>query len=374
MLVVNQTVKRAYKYRFYPTTEQAALLHRTFGCARLVWNKALAERTRRYKDEGLNTSYVDTAKWLTAWKQDPDLEFLRDVSNVPLQQTLRAQQVAFNNFFAKRAMYPRFKSRKKSRKSVTFANNAFSLRDGHLKLAKMSAPLDIRWSRPLPADADPSTVTVSQDGAGRWFVSLLIEESIAPLTPSAGRIGIDAGLTHLVVLSTGEKVANPRHERAARRKLAKAQRDLSRRIKGSANRDKARLRVARIHARIADRRRDHLHKLTTRLVRENQALAIEDLTVRNMVKNHSLARAISDASWSELRFMLEYKTSWYGRQLLTVDRFFPSSRLCSISGCSHLNDKMKLSVRSWTCPNCGTTHDRDVNAARNILAAGLAER
>jgi putative transposase len=371
---MTQAVKRAYRYRFYPTTEQAGLLHRTFGCIRLVWNMALAERTRRYKDEGLTTSYVDTARWLTAWKQDPKLGFLREVSNVPLQQTLRAQQLAFNSFFAKRTRYPRFKSKKQCRRSATFANNAFSFRDGRLKLAKMSEPLEIRWSRPLPEGAEPSTVTVSQDPAGRWFVSLLVEETIKPLAPSSQRVGIDAGLTHLVVLSTGEKIANPKHQRRDRRKLAKANRALSRTAKGSANRAKARLRVARIHARIADRRRDFLHKLTTRLVRENQALAIEDLTVRNLVKNHCLARAISDAAWRELWSMLEYKTCWYGRQLLTADRLFPSSKLCSTPGCSYQNTAMPLNVRSWTCPACATVHDRDVNAARNILAVGLAER
>ncbi|WP_206442250.1 RNA-guided endonuclease InsQ/TnpB family protein [Streptomyces boncukensis] len=360
--------------RFYPTTEQAELLHRTFGCVRYVWNKALAERTRRYKDEGKSTSYVDTAKWLTAWKKDAESEFLREVSNVALQQTLRAQQVAFNNFFAKRARFPRFKSRKKSRKSATFQNNAFTFRDGKLTLAKTSEPLSIVWHRPLPESAQPSTVTVSCDSAGRWFVSLLVEETITP-TPSTGAVvGIDAGLDHLLTLSTGEKIANPRHERRDRRKLAKAQKTLSRKARGSQNRARARLGVARIHARIADRRRDNLHKVTTRLVRENQAIAIEDLTVRNMLGNHSLARAISDAAWSELRSMLEYKTGWYGRHLLLVDRWFPSSKLCSTPGCSYRNDKMPLNVRSWTCPRCGTVHDRDVNAAKNICAAGLAEQ
>ncbi|MEU8798624.1 RNA-guided endonuclease TnpB family protein [Spirillospora sp. NPDC048819] len=369
-----QVIKRAYKYRFYPTTEQADLLNRTFGCVRLVWNKALAERTRRYKDEGKHTSYVDTAKWLTAWKQDPEMEFLREVSNVPLQQCLRAQQNAFTNFFSKRARYPRFKSKRKSRKSATFQNNAFTLRDGALKLAKTADPLNIVWHRRLPVGVEPSTVTVSQDNAGRWFVSLLVEETIVPLPDTGVALGIDAGLAHLVTLSTGEKVANPRHERADRRKLAKAQKDLSRKVKGSANRDKARARVARIHARIADRRRDHLHKLSTRLVRENQALAIEDLTVRNMLGNHCLARSISDASWSQLRSMLEYKSGWYGRDLMLVDRWFPSSKLCSAPGCGHISDKMPLNVRSWRCPQCGTLHDRDVNAAKNILAAGLADR
>lgn len=374
MLDVSKAIKRAYKYRFYPTTEQADLLNRTFGCVRVVWNRALAERTRRYKDEGKSTTYVDTAKMLTAWKKDEELSFLRKVSTVPLQQALRAQQVAFNNFFAKRARYPRFKSRKKSRKSATFQNNAFTFRDGQLKLAKTTEPLNIRWHRPLPEGTEPSSVTVSCDAAGRWFVSLLVEEELTP-TPSTGTaVGIDAGLNHLVVLSTGEKVSNPRHERRDRRKLAKAQKALSRKAKGSQNRTKARLRVAKVHARIADRRRDHLHKVTTRLVRENQALAIEDLTVRNMLKNHCLARAISDASWTELRRMLEYKTSWHERDLLLVDRWFPSSKLCSTPGCSHMNEKMPLNVRSWTCPQCGTTHDRDVNAAKNILAAGLADK
>ncbi|TDD82017.1 transposase [Actinomadura darangshiensis] len=371
---MSQVIKRAYRYRFYPTTEQAGLLSRTFGCVRLVWNKALAERTRRYKDEGERTSYVDTAKWLTAWKQDEELSFLREVSNVPLQQCLRTQQVAFNNFFAKRARYPRFKSKRTARKSATFQNNAFTFRDGALKLAKTTDPLNIVWHRPLPQGVEPSTVTVSQDGAGRWFVSLLVEETVKPLPSTRAAVGIDAGLNHLVTLSTGEKVTNPRHERADRRRLAKAQKALSRTAKGSANRCKTRRRVAKIHARIADRRRDHLHKLSTRLVRENQALAIEDLTVRNMLKNRSMARAISDASWSQLRSMLEYKAGWYGRDLLLVDRWFPSSKLCSTPGCSHMNQKMPLNVRSWTCPQCGTLHDRDVNAANNVLAAGLAER
>ncbi|MGN9781444.1 RNA-guided endonuclease InsQ/TnpB family protein [Nonomuraea sp. ZG12] len=367
-------MKRAYKYRFHPTPEQAVLLNRTFGCVRLVWNKALAERNRRYTDEHASTSYVDTAKWLTAWKRDPELEFLREVSNVPLQQALRQQQVVFGNFFAKRAKYPRFKSKHKSRASATFQNNAFSLREGALKLAKMDAPLAIVWSRPLPEGAEPSTVTVSKDAAGRWFVSLLCEEKIAPLPPVAANVGIDAGLNHLLTLSTGEKISNPRHERRDRRKLAEAQRALARKEKGSANRVKAKAKVARAHARITDRRRDFLHKVTTRLVRENQTLAIEDLTVRNMVKNHSLARAISDASWREMRSMLEYKAQWYGRRLVAVDRWFPSSKLCSARGCGHMNDTMPLNVRTWTCPSCGTVHDRDVNAARNILAAGLAER
>src|SRR5690606_6999233 len=194
-------------------------------------------------------------------------------------------------------------------------------------------------------------------------------DRIAPAPATTSAVGIDAGITSLVTLSTGEKVANPRHERRDRARLAKAQRELSRKEKGSANREKARRRVAKVHARIADRRRDFLHKLSTRLVRENQTVVIEDLTVRNLVKNHSLARAISDASWRELRMMLEYKCAWYGRALVVIDRWFPSSKLCG--ACGTVAARMPLNVREWTC-DCGAVHDRDVNAAKNILAAGLA--
>nr|WP_256094775.1 transposase [Streptomyces sp. EN27] len=263
-----------------------------------------------------------------------------------------------------------FKSRKKSRKSAESTTSAFRFRDGKLTLAKTREPLDIVWSRALPEGVSPSSVTVSQDAAGRWFVSMLCgDPSIEPLPATDAAVGIDAGLDHLLTLSTGEKIANPRHERRDRAALAKAQRRMAKKDKGSANRSKARRGVATIHARIADRRRDHLHKITTRLVRENQTLVIEDLTVRNMVRNRKLARAIRDAAWSEFRSMLEYKAQWCGREVIAVDRWFPSSRLCSACGTSQ--GKMPLNVRTWTC-GCGTTHDRDVKAAINLLAAGRA--
>ncbi|MBB5083551.1 putative transposase [Nonomuraea endophytica] len=365
-----QIVKRADKYRFYPTPEQAGELARTFGRVRLIYNKALAERTRAYTIEGRRVSYVESSARLTEWKRSGEFDFLLEVSSVPLQQALRHLQTAFANFFAKRARYPAFKSRKKSRASAEYTRSAFRWRDGTLTLAKMDAPLAIVWSRALPEGAEPSTVTVSKDPAGRGFVSMLVEEKIEPLPPVAETVGVDAGITALATLSTGEKIVNPRRERADRRKLAKAQRSLARKQKGSANRARIRLRVARVYARIADRRRDHLHKVTTRLVRENQVIAVEGLTVRDMVKNHSLARAISDASWRELRAMLEYKARWYGRTLVAVDRWFPSSKLCS--ACGTLRHTMPLNVREWECA-CGAVHDRDVNAARNILAAGPAE-
>ncbi|WP_405653485.1 RNA-guided endonuclease InsQ/TnpB family protein [Streptomyces sp. NBC_00019] len=363
--------KRAFKYRFYPSDAQAAELLRTFGCVRKVYNLALAARTEAWaRQERVN--YNATSAMLTAWKRTEELAFLNEVSSVPLQQTLRHLQSAFTHFFAKRAKYPRFKSRKTSRKSAEYTSSGFRIRDGRLTLAKMADPLDVVWSRPLPEGAKPSTVTVSQDAAGRWFVSILCEDpSVKPLPATDAVVGIDVGLDHLLTLSTGEKVANPRHERRDRARLAKAQRELSRKAKGEGvNRRKARRRVARIHARIADRRRDLLHQLTTRLVRDNQTLVIEDLTVTNMVRNRPLARAIADAGWREFRSMLEYKAAWYGREVIAVDRFFPSSRLCS--GCGSVRERLPLSVRAWTCGTCGIAHDRDVNAAKNLLAAGLA--
>jgi putative transposase len=364
-------VKRAFTYRFYPTVEQAGQLNRTFGCVRLVYNKALQARASAWTADRRRIGYGQTSALLTEWKRDPDLAFLNEVSCVPLQQTLRHLQAAFTAFFAKRAGYPRFKSRKRSRAAAEYTRSAFRWRDGQLTLAKMDQPLDIVWSRPLPAGAQPSTVTVSRDPAGRWHVSLLVDDlTVEPLPPSAAAVGVDVGLTSLVTLSTGEKIANPRHEHGDRRRLAKAQRALCRTEKGSNNRARAKLRVARIHARIADRRRDHLHKLSTRLVRDNQTVVIEDLAVRNMLANHHLARAISDAAWSQLRTMLAYKTAWYGRRLVVIDRWYPSSKRCST--CGRLAASMPLDVREWTCP-CGAAHDRDVNAALNILAAGLAD-
>ncbi|MFJ9023869.1 RNA-guided endonuclease InsQ/TnpB family protein [Streptomyces sp. NPDC102259] len=369
MSVTTKQVKRAFKYRFYPTDAQAAELSRTFGCVRKVYNLALAARTQAWvRQERVN--YNQTSAMLTAWKRTEELAYLGEVSSVPLQQALRHLQVAFTNFFGKRAKYPRFKSRKKSRRSAEYTTSGFRFREGRLTLAKMADPLDVVWSRPLPEGAQPSTATVSQDAAGRWFVSLLCDDTILPAPATTNAVGIDAGITSLLTLSTGEKITNPRHERKDRTRLAKAQRELSRKAKGDGtNRAKARRKVARIHARIADRRRDFLHKLTTRLVRENQTVVIEDLTVRNMVKNHRLARAISDASWRELRTMLEYKSAWYGRELVVVDRFFPSSKLCG--ACGAIRAKLPLNVRTWTCA-CGAVHDRDVNAANNLLAAGLA--
>jgi len=365
-----RVVKRAYKYRFYPTPEQADLLNRTFGSVRWVYNRALAERSRAWTQDQRRVNFAETCRMLTAWKADPDRAWLYEVSNVALQQGLQHLQNAYVNFWGKRAKYPQFKSKHKSKTSATFTTSGFRYRDGQVTLAKMAEPLDIRWSRPLPDGAEPSTVTVSRDAANRWHISLLVECPVKTLPPLDTAVGIDAGITSLVTLSTGEKVTNPKHERRDRARLALAQRRLSRKAKGSANRAKARGKVARVYARITDRRRDHLHKLATRIIRENQTVIIEDLAVRNMIRNHSLARAISDASWSEFRRQLEYKADWYGRTVIAVDRFYPSSKTCS--ACGQLAAAMPLNIREWTCAACGAAHDRDVNAAKVLQAAGLA--
>ena len=366
----DKAVKRAYKYRFYPTPEQVEQLARTFGCVRYVYNRALAERSRAWTQEQRRVTQAETSKMLTSWKRDPETAWLAEPSKGPLQATLRHLQDAYSRFWNKQTGYPKFKKKGRSKDSATYFRNCFTYRNGQIKLAEQSEPLDIRWSRPLPDGADPSQVTVSRDSAGRYYISILVDDTVISHPPTDTTIGIDAGITTLYTLSTGEKITNPRHEKKDREKLARAQRQLSKKKKGSKNREKARQKVARIHARIADRRRDYLHKLSTRLVRENQVIAIEDLSVRNMIKNHSLARAISDASWAQFRTMLEYKADWYGREVIAIDRFYPSSKTCS--ACGMLQDSMPLNIRDWTCPSCGKTHDRDVNAAKNILAAGLA--
>ncbi len=282
--------QKSFKYRFYPTSEQETLLRRTLGCTRLVYNRALAARTEAWYERQERVGYAQTSSLLTDWKKQEELDFLNDVSCVPLQQGLRHLQAAFTNFFAGRAQYPNFK-KKRNGGSAEFTKSAFKWRDGKLFLAKSSEHLDIRWSRAIPMGAEPSTVTVKLSPSGRWSISLLVDIAIEPMRSSPNSIGIDLGITSLIALSTGEKVANPKGFKAKRALLRKVQKSLSRKQKGSNNRHKARLKVAKVHAGISDARNDFLHKLTTRLVRENQTIAVEDLAVKNMVKNRKLALA-----------------------------------------------------------------------------------
>jgi putative transposase len=348
--------KRAYKYRFYPTPEQVTLLARTFGCVRFVYNAVLRYRTDAYKQHQVNIGYSAANAKLTAMKKEPAVAFLNEVSCVPLQQCLRHQQAAFTHFFEGHAKYPSFKS-KRHRQSAEFTRSGFKYRDGRLFLAKCKEPLNIRWSRELPSA--PSTVTVS--------CLCEFDSQALPVTPKM--IGIDLGLKDLFVTSDGDRTGNPRHTAKYATQLALAQRRLSKKKLGSANRAKARQKVARLHAKIADCRKDGLHKLSRRLINENQVICIESLQVKNMVRNRSLAKAISDAGWGEFTRQLAYKASWADRQVVAIDQWYPSTKRCSC--CGHVMETMPLATRVWTCPECATVLDRDVNAAVNIKAVGL---
>lgn len=385
-------MRRAYRYRFYPTPEQAAELARTFGCVRHVYNWALDLRSTAWSAAKERVNYHETARRLALLKQGPEKPWLSEVSSVALQQSLRHLDKGFVNFFAGRAQYPRFKSKRDNVQAASYMTNGFTLRDGHLTLAKHDAPLNIRWSRPLPKGAKVSSVTITRDTAGRYHASLLVDEAVQPLPVSGRAVGIDLGLIDLAVTSDGQRIANPRFAAKKQDRIARWQRKLARKreaakdvlgLKGKAvpkgtriprsnNAAKMSRRIAKIHAAVRDARRDHLHKVSTQLIRENQTVCIEDLAVSNMVKNDRMARSISDVAWRELRSMLEYKAALYGRDLQVVSRWLPSSKRCS--ACGRTLESLPLSVRQWTCSRCGTQHDRDVNAARNILAAGLAQQ
>ncbi|WP_349432871.1 RNA-guided endonuclease TnpB family protein (plasmid) [Methylomarinum sp. Ch1-1] len=360
-------MKRAYKYRFYPDAEQEVLLTKTFGCVRFVYNAILRYRMDVYQQNQVKINYSGASAKLTELKVTPDLSFLKEVSSVPLQQCLRHQQRAFTNFFEGRAKYPVFKSRK-HKQSAEFTYRAFTYKNGQLTLAKCKSPLDIRWSRKLPCA--PSTITVSKDRAGRYFVSCLCEFEPLLLPVTDKKVGIDVGIKDLFVSSDEFRSGNPRHTAKYEVKLAILQRRLAKKTLGGRNRAKAKRKVARLHAKIADCRQDHLHKLSRKLINENQVVCAENLAVKNLIKHPTLAKSIADASWGELTRQIEYKANWAGRVYVEIDRFFPSTKRCHC--CGLVTQSMPLNVRSWECPQCGTNHDRDLNAAKNVLAAGLA--
>lgn len=372
-------IHRAYKFRFYPTPEQEENLIRTWGCVRVVYNKALEYRTTAWYERQERVSYADTSRMLTQWKNTEELSFLREVSSVPLQQSLRHLQTAFANFWGKRAKYPRFKSLKKSNLGLKYIKSGLSLRDGKVKLAKHSEPLNIVWSRPVDLAA-VSSATVTRDKAGRWFISLLASESIDPKSVTGRTVGIDLGAKDALITSIGSR-HNPGDMFNVKKKQAlvnKRQKELSRKEKGSKNRAKARTKLARAHAKLADAKRDWLHKITTRMVEDFDVICIEDLNVWGMTASAmgkgraakaGLNRGILSNSFGEFRELLEYKADWYGKEVVAIDRFYPSSKRCS--ECGRINQELKLNQRFWTC-TCGTHHDRDINAAKNIKAAGLA--
>jgi len=356
----------AHKYRIYPDTEQVELLAKTFGCVRVVWNNILDWRSKEYTLNAVKINYCASSKQLTTIKQLEEFAWLNEVSSIALQQALRSQDTAFSNFFAKRAKYPNFKS-KHGKQSFRLTASGFKIKDNCLTIAKSKTPLKMSLSRPLPDSIN--SLTISKDSAGRYFASFQGEKYKEPLPILDNSIGLDVGLTHFLTTSHGEKIECPKLYRKGEKRLKTLQRRLSRKVKGSNNRNKARLKVARHHAAVADSRKDFLNKLSTKIIHENQVIIVEDLNVSGLLKNHNLAKSISDASWSEFSRMLEYKSAWYGRTFTKVSRWFPSSQICSF--CGHRGSKKSLSVREWDCSECGVIHDRDINAAININTVGL---
>lgn len=341
----------------------------------MVYNDALHARREAF-GTGRRISDGDLSKRLTESKRTPEREWLREVSSVVLQQALADLNTAYRNFFASvsgkrkgaKVAPPKFRSRKDNRQAIRFTKNSrFAVTSGRkLRLPKIG-DVRVRWSRELPTD--PSSVTVIKDTSGRYFASFVVEVETVALPQSDSEVGIDLGLTSFAVLSNGTMIDNPRFLRRAERKLREAQQSLSRKQKGSANRGKARLRVAKAHAKVSDTRRDWMHKQSTMIIRDNQAVYVEDLCVKGLARTR-LAKSVHDAGWAMFTRMLEEKSARYGRHYRKVDRWFPSTQLCSV--CGTLSGKKPLHVRAWTC-TCGTTHDRDSNAAKNILAAGRAD-
>ncbi|TCN48944.1 putative transposase [Rhodococcus sp. SMB37] len=365
-----------YQYRVYPTPGQQHMLARSFGCARVVFNDALRARQDAYA-AGVKLSDTDVQKQVvTEAKKTPQRAWLAEVASVALVQSVRDSAVAYRNWFdsmsgkrkGRKVGAPRFRSRKDNRQAIRLTRNGFSLRpNGKLYIAKVGE-VTVAWSRELPSE--PSSVSIIKDAAGRYFASFVVETTDVALPECGAEVGIDLGLTTFAVLSDGEVIESPKFLRQAERRLKKAQQALSHKDKGSRNRAKARMRVAKAHATVADARKDWAHKQSTVIIRENQAVFVEDLCVTGLARTR-LAKSVHDAGWAMFTRMVEEKAARYGRTFVKVDRWFPSSQLCSVCG---MKDGPKpLSIREWQCAACGVVHDRDLNAAKNIHAAGRAE-
>lgn len=366
-------MKQRYKYRIYPTDSQKRLLAQLFGCCRVVYNDAVALCQQTYKEGRKKPSNSELQKLLiTQAKQTEEREWLSNVSAIPLQQALNDFNQAYQNFFnsckgkrkGQKIKPPKFKSRK-SNQSARFTKGGFKVGQHKIKLAKIGK-VKINWSRELPSI--PSSATVIKDSANRYFISFVVE-TIPEVLPDNGQsVGIDLGIETYATLSNGVKIKSPKPLKKNLKKLGRCQRNLSRKSKGSNRYEKARKRVAKVHAKIKDTRTDFLHKLSTNIIRENQTIVLEDLNVSGMVKNRKLSKAISDMGWRTFRTMLEAKSVMYGREFIVIDRWTPTSQVCS--NCGFSGGKKELNIREWTCINCGAVHDRDINASKNILVAG----
>lgn len=364
---------RAFRYRFYPSPSQEVLLRKTLGCSRFVYNHFLALRIQEWTANQKSVSFYETSSLLTQLKKEEETQWLNEVSSVALQQSLQNLQEAYNNFFRglkkkQKVGFPRFK-KKSNKNSITLTKAGFTYKNGEIFIAKSKKKLNIRWSRKLPSE-DISSIMISLTPSGKWFISILVEDNVDYTLPLCDKVlGIDLGIETFATLSSGEKVKMP-DLKPHYKKLKKLQKKHSKKKNGSKNKNKARLKVARQYEKITNIREDFHHKLSTRLIHENQVVVMEDLNVSGMVKNRKLARAISQQGWSQFVTFLKYKATMYGRELVQVDRFYPSSKTCS--SCGTIQSSLPLNIREWTCDACGTTHDRDINAAKNLMALGTS--